>query len=276
MKARIFLGYSTADESFAREIQRALVKANVRVAVQPFELSHGDSISDSISKAITTSEFVILLISPDSLRSDWMMREVESLTSREWQQRAITVIPVKIRPCVVPKYLSEWHVIDLSRSFERGLDRLVNVMRIAPNIDISRLGEAEFERLVYELLRAYGFRKIKHSFSAHDRGVDFMGEFHARDPFGRDIAEQWVIQIKTSRNKTDIHALQEFISFSSWRSEQPNALFITTTQLTSAAKEWIATFPKHNVRRLIILEGTDINRLLLGKPKVAEKFFPAG
>jgi hypothetical protein len=275
MKPRVFLSYSIADARFAHQIQGALVRANVRVAIEPFGLSPRDSISESISKAVAASDFLILLISPDSLKSDWMTHEVEALASGEWQQRAITVIPVKIRPCVVPKYLAQWHVIDLSRSLDRGLERLVNVVRIAPHIDLSKLRGEEFVRLVYELLRAYGFRRIKHAYGAPDRGFDFMAELHAKDPFGRETTEQWTIQVKSSRNKTDISALKEFFGFSSWRPEKPNALFVTATQLTSAAKEWISSMPKHNVPRLIILEGTDITRLLLGKPKVAERFFPA-
>jgi hypothetical protein len=274
MKSRVFLSYSLADQPFAHQIQAALASANVRVAIEPFGLSPGDSISESIGKAVAASDFMILLISPDSLKSDWMLREVEALTSGEWQQRAITIIPVKVRACVVPKYLSQWHVIDLSRSLDRGLERLVNVVRIAPYIDLSRLGGVDFERLVYELLRAYGFRRIKHVYGSQDRGFDFLAELHAKDPFDRETTEQWTIQVKSSRNKTDISALQEFFGSSSWRPEKPNALFVTATQLTSAAKEWISSMPKHNVPRLIILEGTDITRLLLGKPKVAERFFP--
>src|SRR5688500_12625133 len=129
MKPRVFLGYSIADERFAHQIQDALVRANVRVAVEPFGLSPRDSISESISKTVAASDFLILLISPESLKTEWMTHEVEALASGEWQQRAITVIPVKVRPGIVPKYLAQWHVIDLSRSLDRGLERLVNVVR---------------------------------------------------------------------------------------------------------------------------------------------------
>lgn len=274
MKSRVFLSYSIADEHFARQIRDAFESANLPVAVNPFGLSPEDSISNSISKAIAASDFMILLVSPDALRSQWMMRELEALTSREWQQRAITVIPVKVQPCVVPQYLSRWHVLDLTRSMHRGLERLVNMVRVAPRIDLSHLTPSEFEGLVYQLLRAYGFRKIKHEFASHDRGFDFMAEYTTKDPFGRNTTEQWIIEAKASRNKTDISALQAFIGFSSWRQERLSALFVTATQLTSAAKEWISSLQKQNAPRLIVLEGTDINRLLLGRPKVAERFFP--
>lgn len=274
MKSRVFLSYASADEHFAHMIRDALLRANISTVVDPFSLSAGDSISASISKAIAASDFMIILVSPDALKSQWMMREMETLTSLEWQQRAITVIPVKVRPCVVPQYLSRWHALDLTRSLPRGLERLVGMVRLAPSIDLSRLGGQEFEHLVYELLRAYGFRKIRHGDTWQHRAFDFIAEYHGKDPFGRESTEQWVIEAKASRNRTDISALKEFIGSFSYRHERHTALFVTATQLTSAAKEWIASLQKQSAPRLLVLEGTDIVRLLLGKPKVAEKFFP--
>jgi len=170
--------------------------------------------------------------------------------------------------------LSRWHALDLTRSPPRGLERLVDMVRLAPSIDLARLGGSEFEHLVYDLLWAYGFRKIRHGDTLQDRGFDFIAEYRGKDPFGRDTTEQWVIEAKASRNRTDISALKEFIGSFSYRIERHTALFVTATQLTSAAKEWIASLQKQNAPRLLVLEGTDIVRLLLGKPKVAEKFFP--
>lgn len=274
MKSRVFLSYSSADEQFAHMIRDTLLHANIKTVVDPFRLDAGDSISSVISKAIAASDFMIILVSPDALRSQWMMREMETLTSLEWQQRAITVIPVKVRPCVVPQYLSRWRALDLTRSLPKGLERLVSMVRLAPNIDLARLRGAEFERLVFELLRAYGFRKIRHRDTWQDKGFDFIAEYKGKDPFGRETKEQWIIEAKASRNRTDISALKEFIGSFSYRQERRTALFVTATQLTTAAKEWIESIQKQNAPRLLVLEGTDIVRLLLGKPKVAEKFFP--
>lgn len=201
------------------------------------------------------------------------MREMEALTSLEWQQRAITVIPVKVCPCVVPLYLSRWNALDLTRSLERGLERLVRMVRLAPAIDLARLNGSEFEQLVYELLRAYGFHKIRHGETWQDTGIDFIAEYKGKDPFGRDTTEHWIISAKASRNRTDISALKEFIGSFSYRHERHTALFVTATQLTSAAKEWIGSLQKQRGPRLLVLEGTDIVRLLLGKSRVAEKFF---
>lgn len=255
-------------------IHEALTRESVSTVVDPFNLSVGDSISGSMTRAVAASDFMIILVSPDALKSKWMARELETLTSLEWQQRAITIIPVKVRPCVVPHYLSRWHVLDLTRSHLRGMDRLVGMVRLAPRIDLSSLGGKQFEHLVYELLRAYGFRKIRQGDTWQDRGFDFIAEYVSKDPFGRDKTEQWIVEAKAARNQTDISALKQFIGSFSYRSERHTALFVTATQLTSAAKEWIESLQKQGAPSLLVLEGTDIVRLLLSKPKVAEKFFP--
>ena len=274
MKSRVYLSYASEDEQFAIMIRDALYHANISTVIDAFRLSAQDSLAASISKAIAAYDFIIILVSPDTLKSQWMMHEMEALASLEWQQRAIIVLPVKVRPCIVPQYLSRWHALDLTRSPHRSLERLVNMVRLAPSIDLSRLGGHEFEDLIYELLRTYGFRKIRSGDMWNDKGFDFVVEYKGKDPFGRESIEQWVIQVKASRNRTDISALKGFISSFSYRHERYTALFVTATQLTSAAKEWIASFQKRNAPRLLVLEGTDIVRLLLEKPKVAEKFFP--
>lgn len=274
MKSRVFISYAAPDEHYARMIRDALSRDNVSTFVDQFSLSIGDSINSAIGKAIAASDFMIILVSPDALASEWMRREMETLTSLDWQQRAITVIPVKVRPCVVPQYLSRWHALDLTRSPPRGIERLVAMVRVAPAIDLARLDGRRFEHLVYELLKAYGFRKIRSGESWQDRGFDFVAEYTGKDPFGRDTTEQWLVEAKVSRNQTDISALRHFIGSISYRSERNTGLFVTATQLTSAAREWIASLQKQGAPRLLVLEGTDIVRLLLSKPKVAEKFFP--
>lgn len=274
MKSKIFLSYASPDEQYAQMIRDALTRHNLLTIVDPFSLSAGDSIFGSITKAIAASDFMIILVSPDALKSDWMLREMETLTALEWQQRAITVIPVKVRPCVVPQYLSRWHALDLTRSLQRGLDRLVSMVRLAPNIDLAQLDGKKFENLVYELLKAYGFRKIRQGDTWQDRGFDFIAEYAGKDPFGRERTEQWIVEAKASHNQTDISALKHFIGSFSYRTESHTALFVTATQLTSAAKEWIASLHKQGAPPLLVLEGTDIVRLLLNKPKVAQKFFP--
>jgi hypothetical protein len=274
MKSRVFISYTSADVHFAHSIQDAILRTPGATVIDLFNLSAEDSISASISNAIAASDFMIILVSPDALHAQWMIHEMETLTSIEWQQRAITVIPVKVRPCVVPQYLSRWPALDLTRSFERGLEQLVAMVQLAPAIDLSRLNGFEFENLIYELLRAYRFRKIRHGATLQDRRFDFIAEYQRKDPFGRNTTEQWVIEAKASRNRTDISTLNDFIGSFSYRRERHTALFVTATQLTSAAKEWIESLQKENAPRLIVLEGTDIVRLLLEKPKVAEKFFP--
>ena len=274
MKSKVFISYASPDEHFARMIRNALSRDNVSTVVDQFSLSIGDSISNAISTAIAASDFMIILVSPDALASEWMMREMETLTSLDWQQRAITVIPVKVRPCIVPQYLSRWHTLDLTQSLSRGIERLVAMIRVAPAIDLACLDGKRFENLVYELLKAYKFRKIRSGESWQDCGFDFVAEYTGKDPFGRTTIEQWIVEAKVSRNQTDISALRQFIGSISYRQERNTALFVTATQLTSAAKEWIESLHKQVEPRLIVLEGTDIVRLLLSKPKVAEKFFP--
>jgi len=272
-RTKVFLSYAHEDSEQAEKMRLALQNEGVSAFHDRLGLLPGDSISSKISSELSAADFIVLLLSPAAIRSSWMMEELESLARFEWRQRAITLIPVKIRPCRTPEFLSKGQVIDATRSFTKGIERLVNVLHIAPEIDLNTLTPPKFEELVIELLKAHGFRKVKRASFINDYAFDIVAEYKTKDPFGRPITQEWLVEIKAFSRKTDIGALRSFLGSIALRKERSQALFITSSQLTSAAREWIQSLDRIGAPPLTVLEGTDIIRLLLAKPTVANKFF---
>jgi hypothetical protein len=274
-RTKVFLSHAHEDAEVADRIGQALQEAGVSAFYHQLGLSPGDSINRAISSELSASDFVVLLLSPAALQSSWMMEEVETLARSEWRQRAISLIPVKIRPCRIPDFLYKWSIIDATRSFSRGMEKLVQVLRVAPYIDLYYLKPPQFEELVIALLKAYGFRKVKRASFMDEYAFDIVAEYRTKDPFGRSEVQEWLIEVKyhAGKIKTDISALREFLGAIALRKERAQALFVTASQLTSAAREWIESLDKRNAPPLTVLEGTDVIRLLLAKPRVANKFF---
>ena len=272
-KTKVFLSHAHEDADVANRIRQALQEAGVSAFYDQLDLSPGDSINRAISAELSASDFVVLLLSPAALQSSWLMEEVESLARSEWKQRAISLILVKIRPCRIPDFLYKWSIIDATRSFSRGMEKLVQVLRVAPYIDLYYLKPPQFEELVMALLKAYGFRRFKRAPFMDEYAFDIVAEYRTKDPFGRSEVQEWLVEIKSHAGKTDISTLREFLGAIALRKERTQALFVTASQLTSAAREWIESLEKRTTLPLTVLEGTDVIRLLLAKPEVANKFF---
>lgn len=93
---QVFLSHVKSDGDWARELSQQLSAAGIRV-VDPFnELLPGDNWSLKIGQALDESEAMIVLISPEAVKSDWLRSEIQyALGSEKFQNR---LIPVEVEP----------------------------------------------------------------------------------------------------------------------------------------------------------------------------------
>ncbi len=80
----VFLSHAVEDKlSIANDLNVALKKSGLNVWYSGDELVMGDSILNSVNKAIANSMFGIVIISPQYLRKRWTMVEMQALFARE-------------------------------------------------------------------------------------------------------------------------------------------------------------------------------------------------
>ena len=144
---------------------------------------------------------------------------------------------------------------------------------MALKIDLRKLNENDFEKLIVDLLKSYGFKEKKRHLFSDEWEYDLIAHFPRKDPFGRNENETWIIEIKDEKYKTELRSLHNFIAAIVMFKEPVRGLFITSGQLTSDAKAWLDR--EKNMRKVAIsvLEGSDIKRLLLKKKKLLTKYF---
>lgn len=94
---QVFVSYSRKDASFVSELQRALEKAGISAWVDRERLVGGTEWIDSLADAMDACAAVVLVISPDAVRSEWVRREI-SFAAR----RGIKVIPLMYRDTAIP------------------------------------------------------------------------------------------------------------------------------------------------------------------------------
>ena len=105
----VFLSYSSLDKDEAREICEALGKKNKKCFLAEKSLQPGDKFADKIRDAIKRANEIWILVSPNSVRSDWVQREVAAAWALEKK-----VVPVLLRcaPRDLPEALADAHAID--------------------------------------------------------------------------------------------------------------------------------------------------------------------
>lgn len=74
MKA--FLCHSSTDKSVVKEIAEYLENNNIEIWLDEWEMTPGDSLADKISQGLESSDRIIVFISPESIKSNWVKQEL--------------------------------------------------------------------------------------------------------------------------------------------------------------------------------------------------------
>jgi TIR domain len=92
----IYISYAKSDEAFARSLSSQLAKRGLSVWSAHEEVLPGDNIWLRTGEALKRSKAMIVLVSPDSMQSEHVRREIEyALGDTNYQGR---VFPVQVRP----------------------------------------------------------------------------------------------------------------------------------------------------------------------------------
>jgi hypothetical protein len=101
----IFLSHSHADKAFARKLAKDLIDAGARVWIDEAELQIGDSLIEKIREGIDNMEYLAVILSPESVHSRWVQKEVDIAMNLQIQGRGIKVLPLMYRYCEMPGFL---------------------------------------------------------------------------------------------------------------------------------------------------------------------------
>lgn len=130
----VFLGHNSMDKTFVRKLARDLVLRGVRVWLDEAELLVGDSLFKKIASAIEEMEYLAVILSPNSVNSNWVQKELEIAMSDQLRNKKIKVLPVLAAECEIPKFLQDTFYIymDTDINYATGLENLMR--RLFPDI----------------------------------------------------------------------------------------------------------------------------------------------
>ena len=131
---KVFLSHSSSDKSIVISLALDLQKRGISTWLDAFDILPGESIVTKINEAIDECTFALLFLSKNSVKSNWVMKEWETMLWDEINSGKIKIIPVKLEECEIPKILQTKKYIDLSDSYSDGLLQIVQTIKTYENM----------------------------------------------------------------------------------------------------------------------------------------------
>lgn len=141
-----FISYSSRDSDFAEKLYSRLRESGVRVWFAPKDLLPGRKLHDEIKSAIGSLDRLLIVLSDQSITSEWVRTELRLARKREVTEGRRILFPVSLVPF---ETLRSWEFFDA----DTGKDIATEVREYLV-LDFSRWHETDlFERAFADLLR---------------------------------------------------------------------------------------------------------------------------
>ncbi|HYP25419.1 MAG TPA: tetratricopeptide repeat protein [Blastocatellia bacterium] len=175
----IFLSYNRADEEWTRKLATRLERethkgGKLRVFFAPWDIRPGQPFLKIMEEALEKSRKVGIVMSPESLKSDWVELERLGATYISTKEVGDRVIPIYLKDCEPPTFLAQLSRIDFrdASAYEAGYRLLLTVIRDDP---LPR-GESEKEDLSVVLRAPIPEPSVEFVSRQDEHGKDMLGK----------------------------------------------------------------------------------------------------
>ena len=132
----VFISYSSVDRSFVHQLANDLKERSVSVWLDDSEIRPGDPLVRRIEQGLCESDLLLLVLSPEALKSGWVRSELEAKLLEELSEQDVKVIPLLLRSVVMPPLLRGKLYIDFRKNYMKGLNLLLNALSTSPDYSL--------------------------------------------------------------------------------------------------------------------------------------------
>ena len=125
---RVFISYSSVDRGFVEQLIRDLQANGITPWYDQWEMIPGESLTWKIGNAILDNDRMVTIMSPNSVASEWVQRELGVALEREFRERSVQVIPALIEDCTIPAFLRDKVYADFRSDYRKGLHDLLRAV----------------------------------------------------------------------------------------------------------------------------------------------------
>jgi hypothetical protein len=123
--AKVFVSYSRDDLNFVQGFVQTLMSNGVDVWWDMSSLQGGDDWTDAIPQAIENCDICVVVLSPQSIQSDWVQKEYTYA-----KNHGKRIVPVLYQDCEIPFVLVNINYIDIQGpNYQKGINEIVNLAK---------------------------------------------------------------------------------------------------------------------------------------------------
>ena len=113
MTQSVFLIHDALEKPFAQQLAIDISLAGATVWLDEAETgAPQDFLTEKIDKEFQGGVCLAVILSPNSVRSDWVQREVESVLNRQAAELSIKVLPLLYKDCTIPAFMKDNLCVD--------------------------------------------------------------------------------------------------------------------------------------------------------------------
>lgn len=133
---KVFISHSSKDKQFATWISVDLANRGHQPWLDEWKIKAGESIPKAIANGLDDCEFVIVVLSENAIQSRWVEREWHEKYWDEVSSGKISVIPVLLRKCEIPRFLKTKRYADFTDSYNDGLEDVLVTLADSSKRDV--------------------------------------------------------------------------------------------------------------------------------------------
>jgi len=129
----IFMSHSSKDKFFVRNLAERFQEYGIKVWLDEAEINIGDSLIEKIGEAIENTDYVGVVLSHNSINSEWVQRELQIALQKEIKGKKVVVLPILIETVEIPPFLKDKRYADFTNpeKFENELFKLLKVLGLS-------------------------------------------------------------------------------------------------------------------------------------------------
>lgn len=214
---RIFISYAHQDSDFVKQLVSSLEQyAELEITYDKKILAPGDSLFDIFTE-IEQCDFFLVVISKNSIQSNWVKQELSTAFIRRIQVGNITIIPLITDDAKIPPAISDTIYVDFRKNFGDACKELIETFKLMippqlahPSIELispptyTPTDEQIANRLkfYYHILERYDRFFIDLSRFEDLTAIDFAEYFKKRIIFFEAAKKIFNLEIKALQEKT--------------------------------------------------------------------------
>ena len=126
--AIVFISHSSKDKPFAKRLATDLADRGHTVWLDEWIIKIGECIVTKIERGISDADYVIIILSQNSVISEWVEREWKAKYWDEISKGQNLVLPLLIEDCHIPPLLKTKKYADFRTNYDVGFDAILSAL----------------------------------------------------------------------------------------------------------------------------------------------------